>query len=270
MKVPPQETFGRESEVLLDWANERVVQVTINRQHKRNACNQQAWQGIHNALRRAAQDKAIRLAVLTGASGHFSAGDDIKDASAAREDPHRRTAYEQDIEHAFRAVTEAPFPVVAAIDGYCIGGALSLAMCCDFRVGTRASELGIPAAKLSFTYPSWQCSRLMTLVGLSQARKMLFEGNRIDGNRAYETGLLDVLTDEDPVAAALDFCSGMLDSAPLSVQASKRIFQALAVTDLASHQDEIAAFMRMVAASSDFREGARAFAEKRKPIFTGT
>lgn len=261
--------FGDSGEIVLDWADERVALITIDRAGKRNACNQQAWRGLRAALALAGEGNAARLAVLTGAGGHFCAGDDIGDAAAAREDPARDRAYSQDIQHAFRAVTEAPFPVIAAVSGYCIGGGLSLAMCCDFRIGTRSAEFGIPASKLGFTYPTAQCSRLMTLVGLSHARAMLFNGERIDAATAYSRGLLDGLAESDPVEAAIAFGAGMIDRAPLSIHASKRIFQALAISDLAGHEAEIAALMRKVEASQDLREGARAFSEKRKPIFRG-
>ncbi len=258
----------RQGTVLLDWIEPRVARVTINRPEKRNACDQKTWQGIDAALAEAAARPSTRLAVLTGAGGHFCAGDDIGDAAAARQEG-RQAAYARDIEQAFQAVVRTPFPVVAAISGYCIGGGLSLAMCCDFRVGTPDAELGIPAAKLGFTYPAWQCSRLMTLVGLSQARRMLFAGNRVDGHTARAIGLFDSLTEADPAAAALALAGDMLDSAPLSVQASKRIFQALAVSDLAGQQAEIDALTRRVEESADLREGALAFAQKRRPVFAG-
>lgn len=258
---------GDYGEVRLDWTGAHVAVVTINRPDKRNACNGAAWRGLRDAMGLIAAQGG-RLAVLTGAGGHFSAGDDIHDASKARETPQDERAYAEDIRLAFTAITEAPFPVIAAIQGYCIGGALSLAMCCDFRVGTASAQLGIPAAKLGFTYPAAQCARLMALVGISMARRMLFTGERIDGATAHAHGLLDQLAD-DPLEAALAFGAPMAEGAPLSVHASKRIFQALSMGDLAGQAETIAALMQRVETSDDLREGARAFAEKRQPRFRG-
>ncbi|MCO5093501.1 enoyl-CoA hydratase-related protein [Bosea sp. (in: a-proteobacteria)] len=266
---PASARFGDNGEILLDRIREHVALITINRPEKRNACNQQAWRGLRTALAAAGAAHAARLTILTGAGGHFSAGDDVKDAAAARRDPTREEAYSRDIQLAFGALTEAPFPVIAAISGYCIGGGLSLAMCCDFRIGAKTAEFGIPASRLGVTYPPAQCSRLMTLVGLSRARSMLFSSERIDAATGLSSGLLDGLAEADPVEAALSFGSGMIDKAPLSIHASKRIFQALAIGDLAGHAAEIAALMRKAETSEDLQEGTRAFLEKRKPTFKG-
>lgn len=255
--------------VLLDWVDARAAVVTINRPAKRNACNQAAWRGLGSIFDELGREGRARIVVLTGAGGHFCAGDDIIDAGRARADPAAAALYAADLQAAFDAVVKAPFPVVAAIPGYAIGGGLSLAMCCDFRVGGPASSLGVPAAKLGFTYPLAQCARLMSLVGLSWARRIMFSGERIDAVTAQRIGLLDALSEGDLVEAAIAFAAGMRDSAPLTIAASKRIFNALATGEPERHAAEIEAFTRRIENSEDLREGARAFAEKRRPRFTG-
>ncbi|WP_431285178.1 enoyl-CoA hydratase/isomerase family protein [Humitalea sp. 24SJ18S-53] len=254
--------------LLVTRPDPRIAIVTINRPSKRNACDRVVWTGLGTTFRALAKD-GVRGAVLTGAGGHFSAGDDILDATLARETPETTASYAAAIAGAFDAITEVPFPIVAAIPGFCIGGALSLALCCDFRVGTPAASLGIPAAKLGFVYPLVQCARLQALVGLSWARRILFTGDRIDGATAAEIGLLDTLTEGDSVAAALDVLAPMLDSAPLTIAATKRIFTALATAEPARHAPAIEALLARIEASDDLREGALAFAEKRRPRFQG-
>ncbi len=261
-------SFGDGGEIRLDRLAPGIERILIDRPARRNACNRQAWCGLRAALE-AAAERGARVAILGGTGGHFCSGDDILDASEARKTPEGERSYAADIRHAFRAVTEAPFPVIAAVEGYCLGGGLSLAMCCDLRVGTAGAALGIPASKLGFTYPPEQCSRLMTLVGLGAARRMLFDGERIDGARAHALGLLDELAEGDVFDTALSTARMLASRAPLSLYASKRIFQALAISDLAGHREEIAGLMARVEASADLREGARAFAEKRPPVFTG-
>jgi len=263
------QSFGPDREVLLTRRTPRIAVITINRPEKRNACNRHAWQGIACALA-GADDGQTRLAILTGAGGHFCAGDDIVDSARAREDGTAQT-YAAEIERAFDALVNAPFPVIAAVSGYCIGGAVSLAMCCDFRLATPDAQFSIPAAKLGFSYPYWQCARLMSLVGIQQARKILFEGRAIAARTAHDIGLIDRLCsgNVDPVTDAADFGASMLESAPLSITASKRTFHALASGNLGVHLDELTELTRRVEQSADLREGVNAFKEKRQPRFTG-
>jgi len=262
------QSFGSGREVLLTWRTPRIVVVTMNRPEKRNACNRHAWQGIASALA-AASDGQTRLAILTGAGGHFCAGDDIVDSANARANGTQQ-AYAAGIESAFQALVNAPFPVIAVISGYCIGGAVSLAMCCDFRLATNDAQFSIPAARLGFSYPYWQCARLMSLVGIQQARKILFEGSPIAARAAHDVGLIDQLCHADPLAAAADFGASMLENAPLSIAASKRTFHALASGNLGAHLNELTELTRRVEHSADLREGVKAFQEKRQPQFTGT
>lgn len=243
--------------------------VTINRPAKRNACNEATWRGLGDAFRSLSRDGTTRLAVLTGAGAHFCAGDDIKDFSRVRDDPAAADAYRAAIRESYAAIGAAPFPIIAALSGYCIGGAVSLAMSCDFRTADASAMFGLPPARLGEVYPVEQTRRLVMLAGPSWARRLLFSGERVDAATAHRIGLVDALAGTDPIAAALEFGRAMTESAPLAVAGSKRIVNA--VLDGADQRDAalLAAAIRRAEESDDIREGARAFATKRPPRFQG-
>ncbi len=240
--------------------------VTIDRPAKRNALDQAGWRALGDVFR--AMPRAVRVAVLTGAGGHFCAGDDIRDAARVADDATARAAYDSAIATCFAALNHAPFTVVAAIEGVCVGGGLSLAMGCDFRVARGDAGFAIPAARLGLTYPIAQCGRLLALVGMSGARRLLLGGQRLDAAEALRIGLVDDIAAE-PIAAAFAMAEPMRAAAPLTVAATKRALDALATGMVAAEITAIEALMTAAVASEDAREGPRAFAEKRPPRFTG-
>lgn len=256
-------------EILLDRREGGIAVVTINRPAKRNACNQAAWRGIGSAFRDLVGDGGIRLGVLTGAGGHFCAGDDVLDFASVRDQAEDADAYRADIRESYAAIMAAPFPVIAAISGYCVGGAVSLCLACDFRIGTPDARFGIPPGRLGQVYPAEQCQRLATLVGLSEARRLLFTAEPFDAAHALRIGLLDAMADADPVAEATRFAAPMQDCAPLSIAGTKLIFNAIAAGRVEQEAAAIAAAIRRADASEDVVEGARAFAERRRPNFRG-
>lgn len=256
-------------EILLERRDNGVAVVTINRPAKRNACNQAAWRGIGRAFRTLAQDGGVRLGVLTGAGGHFCAGDDVLDYAAVRNHPVDGEAYRADIRESYAAIMAAPFPVIAAISGYCVGGAVSLCFSCDFRVATPDARFGIPPGRLGQVYPAEQCQRLAALVGLTEARRLLFTAEQFDAAHARRIGLLDALADGDPVDEAIRFAEPMSNCAPLSIAGTKLIFNAIAAGRVDQQAETIAAAIRRADESEDIIEGARAFAERRRPRFRG-
>lgn len=256
-------------EILVTRREGGIAVVAINRPAKRNACNQAAWRGIGAAFRALAQDRGMRLGILTGTGGHFCAGDDVLDFASVRDHAEDADIYRADIRESYAAIMAAPFPVIAAIPGYCVGGAVSLCLACDFRVGTATAQFGIPPGRLGQVYPAEQCQRLATLVGVSEARRLLFTGERFDAAHAQRIGLLDALTEADPVEAAIRFAAPMQDCAPLSVAGTKLIFNAIAAGRVEQEAEAITAAIRRADDSEDVAEGARAFAERRRPNFQG-
>jgi enoyl-CoA hydratase/carnithine racemase len=257
------------SEILVDRSRSGIGIVTIDRPARRNALNAAAWRGIGEAFTAFTRDGDVRLGILTGAAGHFSAGDDVKDFAAIRHDAAAEAAYTAQIRATYDAMLEAPFPVVAAIEGVCVGGACSLALCCDFRVARRGARFGIPPAKLGLIYPADHIQRLVALVGPAATRRWLYSGELFDADEAAATGFLDRLVDGEAVEAAVEFGAPMLDNAPLSIAGAKLAINAAVTGELALRAEALAALTRRAEESDDRREGERAFAEKRKPRFIG-
>jgi enoyl-CoA hydratase/carnithine racemase len=256
-------------EIRLARPNPAIAIVTIDRPARRNACNLAAWQGLARNFRDLAQERDVRLVILTGAAGHFCAGADISEFATLRADSEGGARYEREVEAAYRAIQELPQPSIAAIEGSCVGGGCALALCCDFRVLRGNVRFGIPAAKLGTIYTVGECRLLLSVVGIANAKRILYGGELFDAAAAREMGFADAVVDGDPVEAAIAFGEAMAANAPLAVAGIKRILQELAYGDVESRKPEIAALIRQALDSQDYREGAAAFLEKRKANFTG-
>ena len=245
-----------------------VVVVTMDRAPRRNAGNLASWHGLADAFA-SMPGNGARLAILTGAGGHFCAGNDIVDYGAIRGDRDAEDAWMASIADAYAAIRAVPFPVVAAIDGVCAGAGCGLAMSCDFRVATRGAYFAIPAARLGILYPPAQTRRLAAIIGIGNARRWLYGGHKIDAPSAARDGFVDALTEDDPVAAAIAFAQSFAHNAPLSIAGAKRMLDALADGRLDEQSDIFARLYREAEDSEDHAEAERAFAQKRAPRFTG-
>jgi enoyl-CoA hydratase/carnithine racemase len=255
--------------VRVERPSRELAIVTIARPQRRNALNAGAWQALRSAFEGLATDgEGLRAVVLTGSGGHFCAGDDVVDYAAVRGDLERERAYGAAIEAVYAAIRSAPFPVFAVVQGACVGGGCSLAMACDFRIGHREARVGITAARLGVAYPVALTRRLASLVGLSVARRWLFEGELFNGEQAHAVGFLDALVD-DPLGEALGRAQRLGACAPLSVAAFKAQLNALQDDALVERSDEITDRGDRATRSSDAVEAARAFREKRAPVFEG-
>jgi enoyl-CoA hydratase/carnithine racemase len=257
------------SEILLEKRTPSIAIVTIDRPARRNACDLAAWRDLARTFIMLSEDREVRLVILTGAAGHFCAGADISEFSTARADSASGARYEEEIEACYAAIESLRQPSVAAIEGYCVGGGCALAMCCDFRIARKGARFGIPAAKLSVIYGIHECRLLLSLVGLSNAKRILFKGELVDAAEAARMGLVNEEVAGDPIEAAIDFAGGMIDKAPLSIAGAKLILGSLARGDIERKAPEIDELMRVALESRDYREGQKAFAEKRRPKFVG-
>jgi enoyl-CoA hydratase/carnithine racemase len=163
-----------------------------------------------------------------------------------------------------------PQPSVAAIAGSCVGGGCAIALCCDFRVMQRDARFGIPATKLGTIYTIEECRFLFSVVGLANAKRILYGSELFPAEAAREMGFADAVVDGEVVDSAIGFGTQMMANAPLAIAGTKRILQALAGGDVERQRAEIETLMREALDSADYREGAAAFLEKRPARFTGS
>ena len=257
------------SEILVARGGDGTAVVTIARPHRRNACDFAAWTGLKSAFEELSADTTAKLVVLTGAGGHFCAGDDLVAFATVRDDPVMAPAWRARIQECFAALQAMPKPVIAALSGVCVGGGCSLALCCDFRVADGTVRVGVPVAKLGLVYPTIQLQRLTALIGVSNARRWVYAAGMHGSDECARVGFVDAVTDGDPVAAALGFGRDMANAAPLAMAGAKAQFNALMAGEARERLPELDAMMRRADESEDFREAMRAFREKRPPQFRG-
>ena len=243
--------------------------ITINRPEKRNALNEAAWDALARGLGELGDDREVRTIVLTGVPGAFCAGDDIGAFAEASKDPVTRDRYWNTIMRCYATLSDVPVPIIAAIDGPCVGGGMTLALRADFRLVGRRAVFSVPPARLGLVYPADSTARLAALVGPQAARYMIYTAVSLDAAEAVATGLAWGDVADDPLAAALSLAARIADKSPLTVAAARTVFNRLATQLPEGLADEIAALTREAEASDDYIEGVAAFAAKRAPVFKG-
>ena len=241
---------------------------TLSRPAARNALTLAMWREIASLFATLGADRAVRGIILTGAGSCFSVGADIIEFDKVRASPAAARDYETAVDASADAIFAAHQPTIAVIDGYCLGGGCHLALACDFRFARAGASFGIPAARLSIVYGLASTQRLLALVGLGQARRILYGAQRMDAAEAARIGLVDRL-DDAAMAAARQFALEMADNAPLSIAGAKTILNGLTSGSGTLRSGEVDALIDHAIASQDYLEGRRAFAEKRQPRFTG-
>ena len=256
---------------MLAESEQGIGYITFNQPEKRNAMSVAMWHGLSDILDAFAADDSIRAIVMTGAGVKaFVSGADISQFEQQRADGNAQLEYDRLTSAGRDKLAAFPKPVIARIRGYCLGGGLGIAMQADLRIAAVDSEFGIPAAKLGIAYGFDMVKKLVSLVGQAHARTLLFTGSRIGSEEAQRIGLVNrVVADEDLNETVFDLARTIADNAPLSVRGMK-----LAVNESikADSERDVAAVNAAVLAcfdSADYREGRRAFMEKRKPVWQG-
>jgi enoyl-CoA hydratase/carnithine racemase len=253
---------------ILVTTQDSVGVVSLNRPAVRNAVTLRMWRELADIFSNLAKDDAIRAIVLTGSGADFCVGADVTEFDRIRETRDQSAAYEVSVDACSAAIANVSKPVIAAISGYCLGGGCHLALACDFRFADHTAKLGIPSAKLSIVYGVKSVQRLLAVAGIANAKRMLYSGERYDAARAQSMGLVDEISDR-AIPAATAFAQGLAGNAPLSIAGAKCMLNGLSMGEGAL---DVAAAQRMIdlaADSEDFKEGRRAFAEKRAPRFRG-
>ncbi|GAC1627636.1 MAG: enoyl-CoA hydratase [Bradyrhizobium sp.] len=256
---------------ILQSAEDGVGVITFNNPDKRNAMSLDMWEGVGQALIDLRDDPGVRVVILTGAGDKaFVSGADISQFEKNRHNAQASEEYSKRSAAQRALLADYPKPTIACIRGFCLGGGMQVAMMSDIRIAAANSQFGIPAAKLGIAYGYDGLKNLVSLVGPSWARLLMYTGMRIDSAEASRIGLVDrVVPDADLWSATLDIARTISGNAPLAVKAAKiTIAQVLKDPDQRD-MDAIKAIGAACMDSEDFREGRQAFMEKRRPRFTG-
>ena len=257
------------SNIRLETDQDGVALVTVNRPDKLNALNGRTVEELSDAFTRVRTDAAIRALILTGAGEKaFVAGADINELAVLSPIEARALALRG--QAAFRALETLPKPTVAAVNGFALGGGLELAMSCAIRVASPNAKFGQPEVKLGLVPGYGGTQRLPRLVGRGRAIDMLISGEPIDAAEAHRLGLVNYVT---PLEELLPFCRAwvqkVLANGPAAVALTMEAVDIGMDCGLAEGLTFEAGAFGLTAATEDFREGTRAFLEKRKAVFAG-
>ena len=254
----------------LDEPAPAVARLTIANEAKRNALDHEILAALASVL---GDGLEARCLLITATGSTFSAGYDI---GALAGDTFAADA-EAIVAHPFAAAIEAldayPFPVLAALNGHAIGGGLELAISCDLRICSDGARLGMPPARLGLVYSHTGLRKFLDAVGAPRTRELFFTARPISAAQALDWGLVgEVLPAAEVGARAVELAAEIAANAPLSLAGNKRVIRALLEARGAldpAVQDELVALRDACFGSEDFREGVRAFAEKRAPRWQG-
>ena len=256
---------------MLSRKDGHVGYVIFNNPERRNAVSLEMWARTTEILAEFARDDEVRVVVLTGAGDKaFVAGADVSRFESERASLETQKVYNQTVEGANASIYEFPKPSIAMIRGYCIGGGLGLAVCCDLRICSDNARFAIPAAKLGLGYGYSGVKRLTDVVGPAFAKEIFFTARQFDAEEARMMGIVNRVV---PDAALEDYVKNYADTiatnAPLTVKTAKYIVNEAMKDESKRDLARCRELVEQCFASNDYTEGRRAFMEKRKPAFTG-
>ena len=260
------------SDKILGRVENGIGHIVFNNPEKRNAVSMDMWQRVAELLDDYEKDPAVRLLVLSGTGGKaFVSGADISKFASERATEVAVAEYGRVTGEVYTRLQEFPKPTIAKINGYCVGGGVAVAACCDIRICEEGSKFAVPAAKLGLGYQAKYVKRMSDLVGPSFTKEIFFTARLFDAVEAKEMGLVNRVVPADELDAYVaDYAERITANAPLTILALKA-----AVGELGKDAEErdMARCDAMVDAcfkSRDYKEGRNAFLEKRKPEFTGS
>src|ERR1700716_3328944 len=271
LDVPNKSEKSHADGKILQSVTDGVGIITFNNPAKRNAMSLDMWEGLGSALTEFRDDPNVRVVIMVGAGDKaFVSGADISQFEKTRHNAEASEEYSKRSAAQRALLADYPKPTIACIGGFCLGGGMQVAMLADIRIAAENSQFGIPAAKLGIAYGYDGLKHLVSLVGPSWARLLMYTGMRIDSAEALRIGLVDrVVPDADLWNATSEIARTISCNAPLAIQAAKiTIAQVLKDPDKRD-MDAIKAIGTACMYSQDSREGRQAFMEKRKPKFRG-
>jgi len=255
-------------QVVLTQVDGRVATVTINRPDKMNALNAATRQGLLDALEALGTNDDVRVVIVTGAGEKaFVAGADIAEFAGRTPIDQFRTMSGRTI---FDAVDAFPKPVIAAINGFCLGGGCELALACDIRIASEKAKLGQPEVNLGILPGAGGTQRLPRLIGMGTAYKLLFSGELISAGEAFRIGLVDEVVAPDALLTRVRELAGTIaQKSPVALRLIKEAVRASVRASLDEGLRHERTLFALAFSSADKDEGVKAFLEKRPPEFTG-
>lgn len=244
--------------------------ITICNPARMNALTARMWDTLPTLLAQADADPSVRVIVLRGEGERaFSAGADISEFETARSGDSAET-YDKLNDAAFSALTAAVKPTVAMIHGFCLGGGLAIAACCDLRFADEGIKVAIPAAKLGIGYNARWIPPLLGLTGPAHVKELLYTGRRFSAEDVERMGLVNqIVPPSDLYALVRSYADEICANAPLSVRAAKMCINEVWARPENPDKSALDEVVKLCFASADYVEGRRAFLEKRKPVFRG-
>jgi enoyl-CoA hydratase/carnithine racemase len=260
------------SDKILSRVEGAVGQVIFNNPERRNAVSLDMWEAVEGAVDGYAADPAVRLVVFSGAGGKaFVSGADISKFEDERASREAVKHYNATTARAYQKIERLAKPTIAKIDGYCVGGGVALAVCCDLRICGESSKFAVPAAKLGLGYGFAGVNRLVNLVGPSFAKEIFFTARLFTAEEAKAMGLVNRVVPDGEVAATVEETAATITAnAPRTVNSIKFVVGEALKDPGERDLNRCASLVEACFDSKDYIEGRRAFMEKRKPVFTGT
>ncbi|HEX4040914.1 MAG TPA: enoyl-CoA hydratase [Xanthobacteraceae bacterium] len=246
--------------------------VTFNNPERHNAVSLDMWEATTEILNGFAADPDIRVVVLTGAGGKaFVSGADISKFGSERATLEAVRSYNKKTDATYASIADFPKPTIAMIRGYCIGGGLGLATCCDLRIASDNSRFAVPAAKLGLGYGYTGLKRLVDIVGPAFAKEIFYTARQFDAEEARVMGLVNRVVPSAELETYVKSITDMIGAnAPLTIKAVKVTVGEVVKEDSKRDLARSTELVEQCFASRDYTEGRTAFMEKRKPVFTGS
>ena len=247
------------------------AEIVFNNPDRHNAMSLDMWQGLSRALEVLGSDDDVRSIVLTGAGSRaFISGANISQFDKLRSSSADVHAYEEISEGAQMALYRFPKPTIAKIRGYCLGGGMGIALCCDIRISAHSGVFGIPAGRLGLGYRLSAMSNLVRAAGSATALDIFLSARKFSAVEALERGLVHYSIEETELDSFVQaYVDQVNANAPLTLRLGKEMIRALDVMPASIDQEAMARKVRECYQSDDYKEGKAAFKEKRPPEFMG-